>query len=206
MTVDCDLEATSTNVSEYSTTLQSAGKRVQIGATDTYPVIQAGGIGTSGHLLLNPFQGKVGIGTAIAPVRNLTINATSPVLGFTRDDVENLRIQATSSGIYYDALESQNQIFRWGVNGVSTAMTINGTNGNVACSNDIAAQGNQIRLTTTGTGDNKRGIIQLVPPTTALPGNNVFYVMSDGVATCTITKGGTVSATHYNLEDLDALQ
>ena len=205
LTVDCDLEATDTSVSGYSTILQSAGKRVQIGATDTYPVIQAGGTGTSGNLLLNPFQGKVGIGTSIAPARNLTINAGSPVIGLTRNDVENFRIQATSSGIYYDALESQNQTFRWGPNGTSTAMTINGTNGNVACSNDIAAQGNQIRLTTTGTGDNKRGIIQLVPTATVQPSSNVFYVMSDGTATCTITKGGTLFATNYALESLDEL-
>ena len=205
LTVDCDLEATDTSVSGYSTILQSAGKRVQIGATDTYPVIQAGGTGTSGNLLLNPFQGKVGIGTSIAPARNLTINAGSPVIGLTRNDVENFRIQATSSGIYYDALESQNQTFRWGPNGTSTAMTINGTNGNVACSNDIAAQGNQIRLTTTGTGDNKRGIIQLVPTATVQPSSNVFYVMSDGTATCTISKGGTLFATTYDLESLDSL-
>ena len=105
--VDCDLEATNTNVTGYSTIFQSDGKRVQIGATDTHPVIQAGGSGTSGNLLLNPFQGKVGIGTAIAPLRNLTINATTPVLAFTRDDVENFRIQATSSGIYYDAQKTK---------------------------------------------------------------------------------------------------
>ena len=84
-------------------------------------------------------------------------------------------------------------------------MTINGANGNVACANDIVAQGNTIRLTSTGTGDNKRGIIQLVPTATVQPSSNVFYVMSDGTATCTINKGGTLFATTYDLDSLPEL-
>ena len=75
LTVNSQLISTSNGAAQFTTVVQSAGKRVQIGANATYPVIQAAGTGTSNNLLLNPYAGKVGIGTEIAPVRTLTVNA-----------------------------------------------------------------------------------------------------------------------------------
>ena len=99
-------------------------------------------------------------------------------------------------------------MFRYGASGTTTAVTISGTNGNVACTNDLTAQNNQIRLTSNGTGGNKRGVIQIVPPDTIDDAQNVFYVTPSGGGgnTCTISKGGTIFATAYDLEALEELQ
>ena len=108
----------------------------------------------------------------------------------TTADTEQFRVQAASSGNFIDCLQGQGLSIRYGNTGSTTAMAISGTTGNVACTNDIAAQDNQIRLTANGTGGNKRGVIQLVPPNTIDDAQNVFYVTPSGGGgnTCTISK------------------
>ena len=207
LVVASDNEATSSASADYTTVISSAGKRVQIGATDTFPAIQAVGTGTSGYLLLNPYVGRVGIGTTTNVNGTLALNTTGTTsVTLNRSDVASMKIQCNSTGTYIDTLEDLNLNLRYASGGnTKTAMTISGTTGNVACSKDVTAQAGEVRLTSTGTGENKRGIIQLVPPDTVLSNSNVFYVMEGGKTVCGITAGGQVNASGYDLEALPSL-
>ena len=57
-------DATSTNVvpSEYTANIQTDTAFLSIGSENGRPCLQSSGAGTGYHLLLNPFQGNVGIG------------------------------------------------------------------------------------------------------------------------------------------------
>ena len=91
--------------------------------------------------MLNPYTGKVGIGTKVAPVSVLTINAANPNLSFTRDDVQAIKITAASAANYFDSLQNTNIAFRYGATGSTTAMVISGTDGSVTCSKDLNVVG-----------------------------------------------------------------
>ena len=68
-------DATSTNVvpSEYTANIQTDTAFLSIGSENGRPCLQSSGAGTGYHLLLNPFQGNVGIGID-APAEKLHVN------------------------------------------------------------------------------------------------------------------------------------
>ena len=134
---------------------------------------------------------------------------------------EQLRIQCTSAGNFIDNLSSKNLKFRYGSTGTATAVELDGSDGsvtfseevtcseNVTCTKNISAQSNQIRLITTGTGDNARGIVQIVPPSSVSNTSNVFYVTPAGGSGSTIqftksgnaTFAGTINGTTVGTSD-----
>ena len=71
-------DATSTNVvpSEYTAQIYTDSTFLNLGSVSGKPCIQSSGTGTSYTLLLNPFQGKVGIGQT-RPMKSCTLLETS---------------------------------------------------------------------------------------------------------------------------------